>query len=480
MGWIKQSMETSLNHIMNCIETGTLAPPRDLSTVYGWASNWKRTHNVKDRVSQTAVFVTTEEKEKKGTPEPPKIEKDWTNVKCFRCKKKGHPVKFCPEKEADRKEAERKAAEANVHLVWADANVMMTTFSVMNVTDERLAVTQDEVLLDMQANISLFHPAMLEEVKESESTIRVNGIGGYQMSVSKRGHSPGFFDVYCHEGVKVNVLCFADVEDMYEMNYRPNVSFVVHLEGREIVFERRNKLYVAKVEDFQALVMVTVDERKAQYSSEQVRKAETAYALLRNAGYPSPSKLINIINDGNVTNIPALRREDILRAYEIFGPPAEYIRGKLTKSKVSRTPVDLSLKADDKNQVLWSDVMHIDQNEFFISVTDPLQLLLVSHLKDGTANSMGESLQGQLETLREHNFEPVMVYVDPASALMTLRGQFPGVRSGRPEWCWGPRTEGRCADTACKGDVPYGKGWFTLVPTQYVGKRFSHVLHESY
>jgi hypothetical protein len=361
-----------INHIMNCIETGTLAPPKDLSTVYGWASNWKRMHNVRDRVSQAAAFVTMEEKEKKGTPEVPKLEKDWTNIKCFRCKKKGRPVKFCPEKEAEHKEAERKAAEASVHLVWADANVMMTTFSVMNATDEKLAVSQDEVLLDTQANISLFHPSMLQEVEESGSTIRVNGIGGYQMSVSKKGYLPGFFDVYCHEGVKVNVLCFANVEDMFEILFHPSVGFVVHLEGREIVFERRNKLYVAKAEEFRALVMVTVEEKSAQFSSKQVRKAETAYVLLKNAGYPSPSELISLINDGNVTNMPVLRHEDVLRAHEIFGPPAEYVRGKLTKSKVNRVPTDLSLKADDKTQVLWSDVMHIDRNNFFISVVDPL------------------------------------------------------------------------------------------------------------
>jgi hypothetical protein len=109
------------------------------------------------------VFVTTEEKEKKGTPEVPKLNKDWTNVKCFHCKKKGHPVKFCPEKETERKEAERKTAEASVHLVWANANVMMTTFSVMNATDEKLAVSQDEVLLDTQAKIMFVPPVNVTE-----------------------------------------------------------------------------------------------------------------------------------------------------------------------------------------------------------------------------------------------------------------------------------------------------------------------------
>jgi hypothetical protein len=117
----------------------------------------------------------------------------------------------------------------------------------------------------------------------------------------------------------------------------------------------------------------------------------------------------------------------VIRAYEIFGPPPEYIRGKLTKSKVGRVPVDLSLNVDDKQQVLWSDVMHMDKNIFFVSVADPLQLLVITHLKDETANSLGEVLQGQLELMRERAFEPVMVHVDPASALMILRGQFPGV-----------------------------------------------------
>jgi hypothetical protein len=159
------------NHIMNCIETGTLTPPKDLSTVYGWASNWKRTHNVKDRTSQAAAFVTTEEKDKQGTHDtPPKLEKDWTNVKCFRCKKKGHGAKLCSEKEAQRKEAERKATEGNVHLVWVDANVM-ATYSVLNATDERLAVSNDEILLDTQANISLFHPSILRDVQESEREV---------------------------------------------------------------------------------------------------------------------------------------------------------------------------------------------------------------------------------------------------------------------------------------------------------------------
>ncbi len=144
---------------------------------------------------QGAAFVTTvekdKEKDKRDMSDSPKpiVERDWTNAKCFKCKKKGHPVKSCPEKEA-----EHKAVEGSVHLMWGNANVM-TTFNVRNATDEMLEVLHDEVLLDTQANISLFHPSVLQEVQESNKTIRVNGIGGYQMTVSKKRYLPGFFDI---------------------------------------------------------------------------------------------------------------------------------------------------------------------------------------------------------------------------------------------------------------------------------------------
>jgi hypothetical protein len=51
------------------------------------------------------------------------------------------------------------------------------------------------------------------------------------------------------------VLSFADVEVMYDITYRPQESFTVCLPERDIVFYRRNKLYVA---DFsQSTVAVT-------------------------------------------------------------------------------------------------------------------------------------------------------------------------------------------------------------------------------
>jgi hypothetical protein len=42
-----------------------------------------------------------------------------------------------------------------------------------------------------------------------------------------------------------NVLSFADVEDLYDIMHIRKCAFVVHMGDRDLVFKRRQKLYVA-------------------------------------------------------------------------------------------------------------------------------------------------------------------------------------------------------------------------------------------
>ncbi len=71
------------------------------------------------------------------------------------------------------------------------------------------------------------------------------------------------------------------------------------------------------------------------------------------------------------------------------------------KTKVNRVHFDLALKTNEKDQILWADVMHIDQQHFFVAVCDPLLLLLVCHVANETADALGEALQDFLGVMRE-------------------------------------------------------------------------------
>ncbi len=49
---------------------------------------------------------------------------------------------------------------------------------------------------------------------------------------------------------------------------------------------------------------------------------------------------------------------------------------------------DVALRSEDA-QLLWSDVMHIDQSSFFVTVCEPMQLLMVNHITSEGAESLG-------------------------------------------------------------------------------------------
>jgi histidyl-tRNA synthetase len=153
-------------------------------------------------------------------------------------------------------------------------------------------------LLNNQADISIVHPALLENVRPAEKEIKIKGVGGIQMKVNQVGDLPGFFQVYASEETRAKVLSFADVEDLYEISYVQKEAFLVHMPTGDLVFNRHEKLYVADLTDSDVgVVQATVRENEALYTKEEVRRAKEAYAFLKNSGYPSESEAAHLLTE---------------------------------------------------------------------------------------------------------------------------------------------------------------------------------------
>ena len=58
-----------------------------------------------------------------------------------------------------------------------------------------------------------------------------------------------------------------------------------------------------------------------------------------------------------------------------------------------------------------------------MTVCDPLQLTLQTPITDETEHTLGVALQGQLETLRERGFIPIVCHVGPHSTFVKLKGR---------------------------------------------------------
>jgi len=221
--------------------------------------------------------------------------------------------------------------------------------------------------------------------------------------------------------MRVNVLSFSDVEELYPITYEPFVGFTVHTLVGDILFKKKGKLHIA---DFAAYGNVLATQ---VYTKAEMARAHAVQELVRNAGYPSYQEVINLLQDGNFSHLPNLTAKDVRRAYDLFGKSVAFVRGRMTKQAVKRATVDEDLVLEEKNLILHLDVMHIDKNLFLVTVCDPLQLMLQVHIERESHAVLRMALQGQLELLYSKGFKPIRMYVDPQSALKSLETKFPSV-----------------------------------------------------
>jgi hypothetical protein len=189
------------------------------------------------------------------------------------------------------------------------------------------------VLIDNQSDVSVIDERLLSNVHESDQPRHISGMGPTPLTLTRVGHLDGFFDCVAGRDLKANLLCQAHVEDKFPMTWKQGKSLTVHLPDRDLVFERRGDRYVGDMRDWiqsdHYAMVTTAAENASVYTKAQVAKAEAVRDLLRNFGYPSQSEAVKLITDGNVAKIP-YTVQDVKRCYDIYGPPAEFVRGKKT------------------------------------------------------------------------------------------------------------------------------------------------------
>ncbi len=199
--------------------------------------------------------------------------------------------------------------ERHGHVMW-DASTFATYHNIMNIAATS-KLKRTKVLLGNQADVSVVHPDLLQDLQKAEKTVRINGAGGFQFETSAKGYLHEF-PVYASKQTTMNILSFGDIED----------------------------------------------------------------ELLRTSGSPSYNEAVHLVEDGNITGLPGLTAEDVRRAYELYGQHPAYVRGKTVKKKTGRAIVDDDLVLDEKKQMLYTDVLHLDGEKFLVTVCKPLQLMI--------------------------------------------------------------------------------------------------------
>jgi len=247
-----------------------------------------------------------------------------------------------------------------------------------------------EICIDNGSQVNIIDPRLLRDLRTTCKTYHsMNGLA----ETSRVGRLEGFFDCMACEECPTSILSLTDVEDIYPVTFVQGESITIHMDHRDVVFARRDKLYVAgfsvwvvdsddRVQEMnEGLNLMTAAERESLYTRREVRKALEAAEFLRALGYPSEHEAVKLVRSGNVRNIP-YSVDDAGRFYDIYGGQVAAIRGQTTKRHVKLSAMaDSTARMQITEQELAADVMHIADQNFLISMRSPLELVLACHLK---------------------------------------------------------------------------------------------------
>jgi hypothetical protein len=429
--------------IVNDIQKNVMKQPKTLNDVYLLAS--RRVIIRKNHTTMGgATFATVEESLSKRNKKNVKNGKNGNDkaddgsdahgtggksrrkFKCYNCYEEGHIAKNCPLNHEDEEEGDDD-----------EPPMAGMTYKVCCSTGKGGRLHEFyEVCIDNGSQVNIVDPRLLTMLRTEHHPYRsMNG----KSTTSRVGHLDGFFECQACDTCPANILSQADVEDLYPVTYRQGESITVHMDDRDVVFVRREKMYVADFSDWiiedevrvnevsSGLCLLTVEELESQYTRKEVRKALEAGEFLRALGYPSEKEAVHIVQDGNVMNVP-YTAADVRRFYDIYGAQVAALRGKTTRQHAVQVAVeDRELREQRTRQVLVSDVMHACGHKFLVTLCSPLELTVISNVANQSKETMGTAMQGQINLLRSKGFEPEQMHVDPHKTLVSLDGAFPGI-----------------------------------------------------
>ena len=121
---------------------------------------------------------------------------------------------------------------------------------------------------------------------------------------------------------KVNVISQSRIEeDGFEVEFSSKYGYRCIKGNTELHFARRDGLFMCDLTD-------VLDINAPTVSTSKLKSINTARDFVKNAGFVSEREALDMARDGNIVGLP-VTADDIKLAYRIYGPPPEFIKGRM-------------------------------------------------------------------------------------------------------------------------------------------------------
>ena len=311
------------------------------------------------------------------------------------------------------------------------SSTMFTTVAV-HVAKSGSRFNHYDVLLDNQATTAVFHSkSLLKNLRESSDSVNITGISDKVVNTNMIGEVEHYGTVWYSPEVPVNILPVSVIENHFDIEYNKKKNFTVYLkDGTVHVFKKvvvdpltGGGLYVCNMDPRllrrSHTICLSVADNEAKYSKREVASAKLARDVMRKLGYPSQRDMADMLTAGSLLDCP-VTIQDVKRAQDIYGDVLAALQGK-TKQKKAAAVQTSSIDVVRRDQDLHVDLMFIDREPYLVSVSSPLQLLMVNHCGDKSTDSVKAALLNHISLYKGQDYQVKMILCDGEGAVQAMR-----------------------------------------------------------
>ena len=294
-----------------------------------------------------------------------------------------------------------------------------------------------DVILDNQATTGLFHnKRLVKNIRKSDYSISVNGVSKEPLIVNLIGDVEFYGQVWYSPHVPVNILPASGVEMKYDIEYHPRLDYTVIIDKhkpikhvfKKIVTEQETGcgLYVCNMDprllyNHESIYVTTVSMNEAKFTKREVNSAKLAREVIRRLGYPSDVDMNEMIHSGAMIESP-VTVHDVRRAKDIYGDVIASLKGKSKAKRSVIANVESIPRTISSDLVLHVDIMFVDTVPYLLSISEPLELLMVNKCVLGRSTSqIKEAVMHQIVEYKSKHFAIKTLRCDGEGAIAALR-----------------------------------------------------------
>ena len=182
-------------------------------------------------------------------------------------------------------------------------------------------------------------------------------------------------------------------------------------------------LYHYAVNNYDFLMLQTVDENRQGYSQRQYEKAKLAREIYHAIGNPLVEDFKKIIRTNGIKNCP-VTIEDINAAVKIFGPSISTLKGKSTR----RTPAPVindyieipkEIMKTHKDIHLCADIMYVQEVMFLVTISKNIKFMMAEPIEKRSKMLLYEAMDRVFRVYNKAGFNIKYLHVDPEFKFMT-------------------------------------------------------------